>query len=645
MASTGIPAVSQIGSGQQTTEYIEKNGWQLRVAPTGEIVSFTDGSVELVNRSLGSNSPRVVVAGLRVYACSQPKSVRRAGSKIFLEYVFSNHDVFSVGYEVGLIQLVQGPVALQQKLVIQSPRKITENAKIELPRNILLPFENRKVLLPLKNGIGRRKPIFGFESEDEYVFSLGGSYEAMGKPQLLAIPMVDETADGTDLHLAFCTDPLFTTYVYLPARGKIGQFNCVYRGDVGLQGREERSVFTVPHRGSDRTAVDVFYAAALSDVKPGPDWLHDVAMIDYDYFSKNGQGWFADIDALTRLIAPADRHKVFLALHGWYGYIGRYAFDLRARSFENQWVAFPNALDPNVQALGDAPDDGTGYQWKRASIRAMRPVPITIANMHHRIRYAKEKGFRVGIYYADGTNACAGLEDVFDPHKVLHWGGWVGPDTKGKVYAQNPIHPEVRAFYLAYIQGLLEEYGKEADGFIWDETYVVGSQDLGPAPYSGYASRAMMTLVKEVAATVVQFNPRLAFFASDDIGAWYQYENSAPYCLGAHGTYQDSWCAPVAWPYGLFPNYRNVLWSCNWAPITRYPFTRYGVRTFGVPVAISNGAFGDDVGISEMTANWQERIVSLFQTRREQRMEISWIDEGLGNPTYEGKSIRFKWNL
>ena len=69
--------------------------------------------------------------------------------------------------------------------------------------------------------------------------------------------------------------------------------------------------------------------------------------------------------------------------------------------------------------------------------------------MHRRIHYAKDKGFRVGIYYADGTNASDGVKEIYDPSKVLHWGGWEGPDTKGKTYAQNPLHPEVREFFLS----------------------------------------------------------------------------------------------------------------------------------------------------------------------------------------------------
>jgi hypothetical protein len=112
-----------------------------------------------------------------------------------------------------------------------------------------------------------------------------------------------------------------------------------------------------------------------------------------------------------------------------------------------------------------------------------------------------------------------------------------------------------------------------------------------------------------------------------------------------HGTYQDSWCAPVAWPYGLFPNFRNVIWSCNWAPITRYEYSRYAVETFAVPVPISNGASGDDIGIGDMSADQQATIVDLFNKRKRERMDISWIEEEPRTRKYRGKMVTFKWSL
>jgi hypothetical protein len=644
VASISTSVFSYPGSPGDESYSLEKNGWRLQVTPQGEVVSFTDGKLELLNQHLGNNRPRVVVGGMRPYRCERPSVARRDGSKLVFRYDFPGRDNLSVNYELGLEDLRQGTVTLEQKVGIEAARKINDGVTLVLPRNLQLPFENRRAFLPLKNGIGRRKPILGFESENEYVYSMAGGYDAMGAPQLLAIPMVDEYADQTDLRLTHCTDPYFTSYFYLAHGEKAGKFDCVYLGQVGVE-KEERVVYTGLHRGGEKGAMEVFYATSLGDVKPGPDWQHEVAMVDYDYMSRNGQGWFTDIDALTKLIAPEDRSKVFLALHGWYGYIGQYAFDWRKGVFFKEWTAFPSALDSQFQSLAGSPDNGMGYGWHEDSVRAARPVPMSLADMHRRIRYAKDRGFRVGIYYADGPNASDGVYEIYDPNKVLHWGGWVGPDTRGRTYAQNPLHPEVREFFIKYMQALLSEYGKEVDGFIWDEVNQVGASDLGPEAAPGYASRGMMTLVKEVAAMVADFSPQLAFYSSDSIGAWGA-SDRVPYALVAHGTYQDTACTPAAWPYGLFPNFRNVIWSCNWAPITRFEYSRYGVETFNVPVPISNGpSGGDDIGIGYMTAEQQKNIMGLFNKRKQRRMDISWIEEEAWNPKYQGGEVKFKWNL
>src|ERR1017187_823320 len=543
-ASLTAPSFSFLGSSADATESLEKNGWRLQVTPAGDMVSFTDGNLELINRRLGDNRPAVVGGGTRQYLCERPNVSRRDGSRLVFRYDFSGSDNFSVNYELELTDLPQGMAALKQKVGIEAPKKINEGVTLTLPQNVQLPLANRKVFLPLKNGIGRRKPILGYECENEYVYAMAGGYETMGKPHMLAIPMVDEYADQTDLRLTHSTDPYMSTYFYLAHGEKAGKFNCAYLAEVGVE-KEERVVYAGLHRGDEKAAMEVFYATSLGEVKAGPDWQHEVAMVDYDYFSKNGEGWFRDIDALTKLIAPPDRSKVFLALHGWYGYIGQYAFDWRKGEFLKEWIAFPNALDPHFQSLADPPYFGPeGYNWQKNSIKATRSVPMSLTDMHRRIHYAKDKGFRVGIYYADGTNASDGVKEIYDPSKVLHWGGWEGPDTKGKTYAQNPLHPEVREFFVKYIRALLDEYGKEVDGFVWDEPYTVGPSDLGPEVAPGYASRGMMTLMKEVAAEVAQFSPNLAFFSSDDIGTSDMFEKAAPYALVTHGTYQDSWCTP-----------------------------------------------------------------------------------------------------
>jgi hypothetical protein len=643
VASSSSPLFSEAGGSLDAPVTLERNGWRLQVTPDGEIVSFTDGRLELINRRLGDNRPRLLVGGKRAYHCERPSVARRDGGALIFQYDFAGEDKFSTHYELELQDLAPGIVTLRQKVGIHATPKIDVTVELTLPRNIQLPSENRKVFLPLKNGIGRHKTIQGFESENEYVYPMAGGTRPMGKPQLLAIPMVDEYADATDLRLTHSADPYFATFFFLAQGEKTGRFNCTYPAQVGVE-KEERIIYTSLHRGDEKTAMQVFYATSLADVKPGPDWLHDIAMVDYDYLSKNGRGWFRDIDALAARIAPEDRGKVFLALHGWYDYVGRYAFDWRKGVFDKQWTAFPSALSPQVQALATIPPPEGGIGWPNDSVKAMRPVPMTIADMHRRIRYAKDKGFKVGIYYADGTNSCEGVKENFDPSKVLRWGGWEGPDTEGKAFAQNPLHPEVREFYLRYIQALLEEFGKEVDGFIWDETFVVRN-DNTPSAIAGYPCRAMMTLVKEVTAKVTSYSPQLAFLASDDIGAWYVYDQGPPYCLVAQGTYQDSACTPAAWSYGLFPNYRNVIWSCNWSPVTRFEYSRYAVETFRVPVPVSNGAFGDDIGFGDMTSEQQKKILDLFDKCKRERMEIGWINEEPWQPRYRGREVDFKWSL
>lgn len=630
-------------SASNTTETLERNGWQLKVSPTGDIVSLQNGKVELINSRLGENHPRILFLGKRYYVCNQPKSSRREGPKLCFQYVFSDPFSFSVDYEIELHPLKEGLTNLRQKIKINAPTAIRERVKLVLPRNLQLPFADRKVFLPLKNGIGRRQQVGDLDNEDEYLFQLAGEFEG-GKPQALAIPMVDEYSNQTDLHLTLSADPYFSSYFSLPFGDRIGQFHCIYPAAIGIQGSEERVLSTGLHFGDTRKAMSVFYECSLEDVKRGPEWLHDVAMVDYDYLSKNGAGWFADINKLDELVPRRDREKVFLALHGWYDLVGRYSYDFRNRTLDKRWLAFPSALDPDVQAYGDAPEEWTEHYWHKRSVSKMRPVDMSISEMHRRIQFAKEKGFRVGLYFADGLCACTGAKDIYDPSKILTQGGWKGPDTKGKTYQQSPLHPTVRDFYRSYLQALISEYGTELDGLIWDETFYINPGEQGAGAYPGFADRAMMTLVQELSTLTGNFNSQLAFLTSDVIGVrgWNQ---KAPYGLVAHGTYQDSGCRPEAWPYGLFPNFWNVLWSCNWVPVNNFRFTEYAVETFDVPVAISNGAFGDDIGISDMNPQQLRKIMDLFEKRKERRMQIGWIEENQCKPTYEGKPITYRWSL
>lgn len=131
--------------------------------------------------------------------------------------------------------------------------------------------------------------------------------------------------------------------------------------------------------------------------------------------------------------------------------------------------------------------------------------------------------------------------------------------------------------------------------------------------------------------------PDLAFLASDDVGVSGKYQ--APYALMAHGTYQDSACTPKGWPYGLFPNFRNTLWSCNWAPMKAFTRSEYAADVFDVAVAISNG-YAEDLGVSDMRADQLKKVMDLFERRQDRRMDIAWIEDRGGAPTYKGRPVR-----
>lgn len=185
--------------------------------------------------------------------------------------------------------------------------------------------------------------------------------------------------------------------------------------------------------------------------------------------------------------------------------------------------------------------------------------------------------------------------------------------TYGTTYLRNAAHPAVAQWYLDYCDALLKTYGDEFDGLVWDETFHAALGQIASEPAPAYCDRAYLALVKALAQRVHAFDPQKVFLTSDCIGIPGM-ENVPGYAMVAHGTWQDSWCHPAAWSFGLFPNWRNVLWSCNWSPISNFHYTRFGVEEFGTPVAISNG-WGDDCGASEWQPTQRERILALFTQR------------------------------
>ena len=304
----------------------------------------------------------------------------------------------------------------------------------------------------------------------------------------------------------------------------------------------------------------------------------------YDYLSDGGDGWFKGLQHLADKIPPKHRGRVACCLHGWYDYFQQYAYDHDKGKLLQEWTAFP----------------GT------------RKIPMSIEGMHKRIRFAKDLGFRLLLYFSDGTNSDSGALN-FKPNFVFKnkdgktLPGWKGPDSLGQPVRMDPSVPGLQEWYRGYLGALLEEYGREIDGLVWDETFYI---PVGAVSYTretpAYADRAMMRLVSDLSQMVQQcreVNPGLVFLASDN--------GQTPYALVAHGTYQDSVCDPRRWGSSMFFNYRNCLWSCNWYPIRRAEHNRIAAENFGLPQGLGNG-WRDDKGPHEMPEDLLDQVLRRF---------------------------------
>jgi hypothetical protein len=574
-------------------------------------------------KSSGPDTAGEIILKDRTFALAKPVVVEEKADGLHFLYEVASTPKLQVevvyrmtqtGKSVGLVREINltspgasaTPAAPASQAAPASMTKFGADLTVRMP---LAPFRLApETWLPLKNGVGR-----AMANDKQAMYRFAGALRSDGVP--LAIPMVSFVSKEFSDRVTVAMDP------YYSALFSGDSVEWTYPESVGLEnGRESRFLAVLFHSGTPDDAMAEFYRSALADIPPGPSWLHDIAMVDYDYMSQSGRGWFKDIDALTAALPKEDRSKVLLCLHGWYDFVGRYSFNRTTKTLDREWTAFSNY--PNIKK--DFP----------FSV----PVALTLKKMHERLAYARSRGFRAALYFGDGMNAGEGLADIYAPKRVLKWGGWQGPDTKGKTYVQNPLCPEVRGFFLGYVKALLQEYGNELDALVWDETFHVPEGSLGSEARPGYADRAMMRLVKDITAEVHAFNRRagreVAFMASDCIGV-FNWVTKPPYALVADGTYQDTHCAPEAWAYGIFPNFRNVLWSCNWEPVTHWDYTEFGARNYQAAVAISNG-WGDYCGFAAMSPVMKKKVLRLFDWRKQLPTRFRTFDK---LPVYKGNPV------
>ncbi|MGA2863178.1 MAG: discoidin domain-containing protein [Verrucomicrobiota bacterium] len=518
------------------------------------------------------------------------------------------------------VQAVTDPkgVALCEAFTVRPARPLTNEVELEIPFALLAgqsPSAHRSfdsarisVTCPLKNGWAKSFSLSPQAIQAEY--RLGACLTGQETPQL-ALPLLHlQAAPEGQVAAALFADPACSTLFTVGSLDHqiSGSLRCCYAAaKVPLRQPETRSfaiwIPTHPRAAkSFSAAVDAWFRLMLPDVPPGPPWLRQIAMVGYDFLSDDGQGWERDVRALAAWLKPPQRRRVALCLHGWYDALGSYCYDAQGRRMKAEWIAFERT----------------------------RKVKFTQAELKRRLRLARDQGFRVLLYFADGLAADSGVPGYRDDWAYRDangnkLAGWQGPDTFGPTYLRNPANPEVFSWYTNYLAALLQTYGGEVDGFVWDETFHARTGQIAFATNRppAWCDRAMLALVKALTRQVHAFAPEKVFLASDCIGVagW---EDVPGYALVADGTYQDSHCDSAAWSYALFPNWRNPFWSCNWDSISGFHNTLWGVRAFGAPVAISNG-WGDDRGPSEWSPRERDQILALFRERLKMKARAHFL--------------------
>lgn len=483
------------------------------------------------------------------------------------------------------------------------------------------------------------------DADDSTTFSFfgpGGSPARASEAQRLALPFVI-ARPGTDSgHLKlYGTDPLFSTDIRIGSTATDAlevEFAWTYRAAAGIHRHETRRLFAAT-ADNYSDCLDLWFPLATPEVPPAPNWVHDVVIQDFDYMSTNGQGWYADIDAACEIIPAEERHRALFTLHGWYDRVGRFAFDVESGELDEQWVTLPFMHHPQLRKRFDPTPGPVKFDPKRTPSAAALtyrnlddygPITMTWGDIRNRLMYAKQRGFRTSFYVMTGMLTEGANTEDFHGGRALESPSymWFGPDIVGETHIRNPLHEDIASWAKSYFSALVARVGDLVDSWMFDEAFYVGRGVLGPSNCPGYADRAQALLLRELAAIAHEAYPESAFLIADALGQPILEGQAYPYSLQGDGIYQDAWCLPTSWDATRFPAWRNVSWGCSWAPITNFAWTKYGVIAHGAPIAISNGCFGDDTGLSEVDAEGAAAIANLYQmakttTGRRRRLPIS----------------------
>ena len=289
-------------------------------------------------------------------------------------------------------------------------------------------------------------------------FDLGNAAKGPVACNALGIPVVGlvfaakgSPATPPALQLSVAADPYCGSYLQAQVAAAATQVavRTTYPGSVVPVRSERRTLALEFNRDGTDGILRNFYRT-IPEIRPGAQWLQGVHLVYYDYLSQKGEGWFKDLKFLADRIPAAQRGGVAVCLHGWYDYFQHYAYDHKSGKLLNEWTAFPGTFK----------------------------VPMSLTDMHRRLKFAKDLGFRVLLYFCDGTNSDEGAPD-FNRDYVLKdkagktFPGWKGPDSLGQPWMMDPSVPGLRDWYRGYLKALLEEYARDIDGLVWAETFYI----------------------------------------------------------------------------------------------------------------------------------------------------------------------------
>ena len=229
----------------------------------------------------------------------------------------------------------------------------------------------------------------------------------------------------------------------------------VYPGStIPVLSEERIMVFQFHNNGIDGMLRNFYHT--IPDIKPGPEWIHDIQLTFYDYIAETGMSLKPDLDALANKIPEEFRKHVLVCLHGYYDYLGRYSYNHEIKTFDDKWDAYDNKK---------------------------RRLPMTKEELHRRMRLVKSYGFRVGVYYADALAYDALNPDLREDWllrdvdgKPVRWWYWQRrPDKKdtNENYMMDPSNPEVQQWFIDYTKAYVKEFGQDLDALVWDETHCI----------------------------------------------------------------------------------------------------------------------------------------------------------------------------